>query len=214
MYITFQSFIQDVTDAISTQVNEVRPFFLKVKLLKLKKMNTTILKLLDDIKISRINMLNEVSDLTIEQCSYKPNENTWSIQEVLEHLVLAERGGYNLICTAAECFKANNPVWNGVSENDGLSIEEIISRTWKDKEDAPESAAPNGMWSVNIWTSHFRNCDDLLSDLPETLEGLPLTEVIYPHFLCGPLNVIQRLDFIRFHIDRHIDQVKKLKLTI
>lgn len=177
-------------------------------------MNTTILKLLDDIKISRINMLNEVSVVTIEQGRMKPNENSWNIQDVLEHLVLAERGGYNLICTAAERFKANNPVWVGVSENEGLTIEEIISRTWKDKEDAPESAIPKGNWSVSVWASHFRNCDDLLNDLPEILNELPLKKVIYPHFLCGPLNVIQRLEFIRFHIDRHIDQVKKLKLTI
>lgn len=176
-----------------------------------KAMNSIIFKELDKIKISRDRIMNEVTGLSSTQASKKLDENSWNIQEVIEHLVLAERGGYNLICTAAEKFNSDNPIWSAISENDGLSIEEVIERTWKPKEDAPESATPKGNWSLSIWISHLKNCDDLLSDLPTKLDGLPLTKVIYPHFLCGPLNVIQRLEFIRFHIDRHVGQVKSIK---
>ncbi|MGB5782324.1 MAG: hypothetical protein WBM42_10675, partial [Eudoraea sp.] len=105
------------------------------------------------------------------------------------------------------------PVWEGKSENDGLSMEEIIKRTWKPKEKAPLSATPNGKWTLGVWSAHFRNCDDLLKELNSTLDGLPLNEVIYPHFLCGPLNVIQRLEFIRYHIDRHHLQIIEMKRT-
>jgi len=177
-------------------------------------MNSEIVKLLIEIKESRARILDEISDLTAIQGAQKKSSDSWSIQEVIEHLVLAERGGYDLICSAAERFKNNDPVWSGTSENEGLTIEKIIERTWKPKEDAPESATPKGNWSLSVWVSHFRNCDDLLSDLPVKLEDLPLTQVIYPHFLCGPLNAIQRLEFIRFHLDRHLIQVKSIKDTL
>lgn len=142
------------------------------------------------------------------------NFNYFLYREVIEHLVLAERGGFDLIYTAAEKFRMGVPVWAGKSKNEGLSIEEIIITTWKPKEKAPESATPKGKWSLGVWLSHFQNCDDLLKNLNIIVKDLPLSKVIYPHFLCGPLDVIQRLEFIRFHIDRHLLQIIELKKSI
>lgn len=177
-------------------------------------MNSDIRQLLEHVHAARGRVLAEVVSLSDEGGSKKPDESTWNIQEVLEHLVLAERGGYDLICTAAARFRAGDPVWTGPSENDGLPIEAIIDRTWKPKESAPESATPTGQWTASIWASHLRSCDDLLSDLPAVLEGLTPSEVIYPHFLCGPLNAIQRLEFLRFHLDRHLTQIQHLRSVL
>lgn len=170
--------------------------------------------LLEAIRRSRARVLDEVSGLTRPAGAAKPDADTWSIQEILEHLVLAERGGFDLMCTAAEAHRAGEPVYSGDSENDGLAIEDVVERTWKPKEAAPESATPSGKWSVLVWTSHLRHGDDLLRDLIEVLDGLPLERVIYPHFLSGPLNIIQRLEFIRFHLDRHLQQVRRVKASV
>lgn len=167
--------------------------------------------LLNEIKASRERIINLVVNINDDDGAKRLAQGQWSIQEIIEHLVLAERGGFDLIYTAAENFRLGKPVWSGNSENSGLSIEEIINKTWETKEKAPPSATPQSKWSLAIWTSHFRNCDDLLLNLIPILENLPLEEVIYPHFLCGPLNAIQRLEFIRFHIDRHFEQISKLK---
>ena len=66
--------------------------------------------LLEAIKSSRARVLDDVSVLTQTKGSAKPDPSTWSIQEILEHLVLAERGGFDLICMAAEAYRV-------VSEN-------------------------------------------------------------------------------------------------
>ena len=174
-------------------------------------MATIVERLLNEIKLSRARILDLISDVTHEDGASRLAEDQWNIQEIMEHLVLAERGGFDLIYTAAENFRKGTPVWSGVSENNGLSIEEIIERTWKAKEKAPPSATPQGKWSLGVWSSHFKNCDDLLLNLISILEDLPLHDVVYPHFLCGPLNAIQRLEFIRFHMDRHFVQISHLK---
>ncbi len=176
-------------------------------------MEASIERLLSDVRGSRVRVLGLVDGLTTDEGARKPSESAWSVQDVLEHLVLAERGGYDLIRTAADRFRRDDPVWTGKSENDGLAIEAIIERTWKPKEDAPNSATPTGAWSVGIWSAHLASCDALLSDLPRVLEGLPLGEVIYPHFLCGPLNAVQRLEFLRYHMDRHATQIERLLAT-
>ncbi|MCO5723890.1 DinB family protein [Robiginitalea marina] len=174
-------------------------------------MKTRIDSLLTDIRASRHKIVELVAGVSAGQGSLRVEPDRWNIQEVIEHLVLAERGGFDLIFTAAERYRTGNPVWSGPSENEGLTIEAIVKKTWKPKEQAPESATPTGKWTLGVWLSHFMNCDDLLHHLRAPLENLPLDEVIYPHFLCGPLNAHQRLEFIRFHIDRHYAQIAEIK---
>lgn len=174
-------------------------------------MENKINVLLSAIKESRKRIIDLIANINADDGAFRLAQDQWSVQEIIEHLVLAERGGFDLIYTAAENYRIGKPVWSGNSENNGLSIEEIINKTWKTKEKAPPSATPQSKWSLAIWTCHFRNCDDLLLNLIPILKDLPLEKVIYPHFLCGPLNVIQRLEFIRFHIDRHFRQISILK---
>lgn len=176
-------------------------------------MSEVLTSLLSEIKSSRVRVIDEVAGLSIDEGRRKFQEE-WNIQEVIEHLVLAERGGFDLIYTAAESYREGNPVWAGESENDGLTIEQIIERTWQPKEKAPPSATPQGKWSLEVWLAHFQNCDDLLRHLMPILKGLPLQDVVYPHFLCGPLNAQQRLEFIRFHIDRHHSQIINMKKAL
>jgi hypothetical protein len=177
-------------------------------------MGTELGQLLEQVREARAKVLDEVVGLSAEDGARKLDDSSWSIQEILEHLVLAERGGFDLICTAARRFRSGDPVWSGTSENAGLPIETVIARTWREREEAPDSATPAGSWDVGIWASHLRNCDDLLSDLPPILIDLPLSEVIYPHFLCGPLNATQRLEFLRFHLDRHLLQIQRTKQAL
>ena len=177
-------------------------------------MHTKIHQLLANIKTARAQLLTEVEDVSPVKGSFKIDPDTWNLQEVIEHLVLAERLGFDMIYTAAEKYRLGNPIWDEPSSNSGLSIETIIDKTWKPKESAPDSAAPTGKWSLGVWVSHLRNCDDLLLQLAPVLSDLPLEKVIYPHFLCGPLDVMQRLDFIRFHIERHHQQVMGIKHKI
>jgi hypothetical protein len=175
---------------------------------------SALASLLADVHTARVRVLDAVRGLTVEQGADRPGPGQWNVQEVLEHLVLAERGGYDLIRTAAERWRAGDPVWSGDSENAGQAIEQVIERTWKPRETAPESATPTGRWSAGIWAAHLSSCDALLSDLPAVLAGLPLERVIYPHFLCGPLDVVQRLEFLRFHLERHAEQVRRIRAAL
>ena len=173
-------------------------------------MTDPILSRLDRIQSIRGRVLEQLDGLSIEEGAWRRDDG-WSLQQVVEHLVLAERGGFDLIWKAADAYRADSPVWDGPSKNEGLPIEEVVSRTWRTRELAPASATPTGDGSLGVWIAHLESCDALLGHLPAHLDGLPLRKVIYPHFLSGPLDVLQRLEFIRFHMEHHLPQLIGIK---
>ncbi|HSG49040.1 MAG TPA: hypothetical protein VLA43_14560 [Longimicrobiales bacterium] len=93
---------------------------------------------------TRRALLAQLDGLSPAQDSWHAEEATWSLQEVVEHLVLAERGGFHLTCSTADGYRAGTPVREGAFANAGRSIEESIAATWEPKEKAPPGAQPEG----------------------------------------------------------------------
>ena len=163
-----------------------------------------------EVEASRRRVLAAVADLSAKQGAFAPPER-WSAAEILEHLVLAETGGANFVWRASTAYREGAPLWTGDSPNRGQSIEEVVERTWEPKETAPESATPRMGGPVQYWAAALAACQPVLDRLGSELEGLDLSAVVYPHFLSGPLDARQRLEFLRFHLDRHLPQIEALK---
>ncbi len=163
------------------------------------------------IETARNDFIGAVSNLTTDQAQFKPSLREWSIAEVTEHLVWAEQIGIWGMTNAIEGLLAGKPIWSGVSSNDGLSIEEVVHKTWKVKEKAPEVAEPKWGGNLEFWIMNLKNNAFLLRYLASRSNNLDLSMAIYPHPLSGPLNVWQRLEFLRFHLRRHLDQVLRIK---
>ena len=172
------------------------------------KMKKTVEGLIAEVRASRERVLELISAFTPEQGKWKPAPDQWSAVEIVEHLVLAEHAGINRIWQAADAVKVKGPLDNSV--NRGLSIEDVIARTWKPLEQAPPEATPLGVGPLAYWAAYFRSCQTVLATLGERLDGMDLSTIVFPHFLCGPLDVRQRLEFLRFHMDRHAEQIRRL----
>ena len=171
----------------------------------------TLLSLLNSVALARQQFIQAASGLTYQQTQFKPSSEEWSVVENVEHMVWAEMGGINGIWKTLEGIRNNKPTWTGKAVHHGLTIETIIQRTWKEKEQVPESAKPRWGGPVEYWIAALANCQNLLDELAKKLEGCDLEQVIYPHIISGPLNVIQRMEFLRFHLNRHESQVENIK---
>jgi len=164
--------------------------------------------LIRQVAEERSRLVNLVTSLTSKQASHKPTPQTWSPTEILEHLVLAEISGVSKIWSAAEGVRDGEPVWKGEHTNRGLSIEEVVACTWKPKEIAPPLVAPRFGGPPSYWLEALRHSQLLLDRLEPVLDGLNIEAVIFPHFLSGPLDAGQRIDFLRFHMLRHRGQIE------
>jgi hypothetical protein len=169
---------------------------------------------IDDLVLSveraRSALLESVEDLRDDQGAFKPSPNEWSIAEILEHLFLAELGGITKVWAALDDLRAGKR-WSGELPNRGKHIDEIIAATWRPQETAPPGAKPHLGGPLAAWISAQRSLTQLLRDLATQLESQNLEAIVFPHFLSGPLDARQRLEFLRFHIKRHQEQVRRVR---
>lgn len=168
---------------------------------------------LQRIAIARQQFIQEASNLSHAQVQFKPSPESWSICQITEHIVWAEQIGINRMWQAVNGAKNNLPVWQGEAIHHGLSIEEIIEKTWQTKEKVPEVAKPHWGGPIEYWIAGLKACQKVLDKLAVELEGFDPSQIIYPHPISGPMNLWQRLDFLRFHLDRHREQIMRVKRT-
>jgi hypothetical protein len=121
-------------------------------------------------------------------------------------------GGINGMWKVLLAVQNGKPLYSGELTHRGKSIEEIVAATWKEKETAPEIARPRWGGSIDYWLAALDTCQPLLEKLGKALEGADLQKIIHPHPISGPLDVIQRMEFLRFHLERHQTQIERIKL--
>lgn len=91
-----------------------------------------------------------------------------------------------------------------------MSIEQIIDLTWQPKEVVPEIAAPRLGGPLSFWTASFNSLQRVLDSFGQDLQEDELRMQAQPHPISGALDFHQRLEFLRFHIDRHREQVAQI----
>lgn len=167
--------------------------------------------LLQQVATARNEFIDATKGLSQIQSVFKPTPESWCITENVEHMFWAEHGGINGMWKTLEAFRNNKPIFAGEPIHHGLPIEQIIEKTWKEKELVPEVARPRLGGPLLFWTISLQNLQELLVGLAKALEGHDLEKIIHPHPISGPLNVIQRFEFLRFHLNRHQKQVENIK---
>lgn len=170
-------------------------------------------QLLNEVAEARTRYIDAVSKLTEEQAHWKPSPDIWSAVDNTEHLYWAEHGGIWGMWRAFHAKRAGTPIWEGERIHKGLPVEEIVARTWQPKEKVPAIAAPRMGGPLVFWLSAFSSLQQPLSDLAKALADEDLETLIHPHPISGPIDIRQRFEFLRFHIDRHRNQVLALGLV-
>ena len=167
-------------------------------------------ELVDSVERARDSVVNTVKDLRPDQATFKPSPDTWSIVENVEHLYLAEVSGLTKIWAAANQVRSGIR-WTDARPNHGQPIEVVIERTWKSKEIAPPIATPHIGGPLTAWISCLKSLRPVLADLASELEDIDLEAIVYPHYLSGPLDGRQRLEFLRYHMERHLAQIERVQ---
>lgn len=166
-------------------------------------------RLAEAVETARDALLATVASLSDAQASWKPAPDVWSVTENVEHLFLAELSGTTKIWAAREETHAGRG-WIGELPNAGLPIEAIVAATWRAHEQAPAIATPHIGGPLAAWRVNLRALRTPLASLADALDDDDLSQIVFPHFISGPLDARQRLAFLRFHIDRHHAQILRL----
>lgn len=175
-------------------------------------MNPEVTRLVEAVELARDGVIAAIEGLTEAQAQFRPGEGEWSVAEIAEHLYLTEFSGVSMMWAAVDGVRAGVP-WRGDRPHRGKHIEEIIAETWRPREKAASVTTPRIGGPIPFWASSLRSLRPVLADLGEGLGSVPLADVVFPHFLSGPLDARQRLEFLRFHIERHLLQVRRVETS-
>ncbi len=168
---------------------------------------STVKKLIREVSVSRQDFLNEIRNITELQAQWKPSPEVWNIAEITEHLFWAEHGAI------AGMWKTIHAIRDGKTERifefiyKDLPVEEIVARTWKEKEIVPAMAAPRLGGPLSFWIASLDSLQPVLEAFGCDLQEMELRLQAHPHPISGPMDFHQRLEFLRFHINRHRNQV-------
>ncbi len=171
----------------------------------------TTAQLLEEVSIARQRYMGAVMGLDEPQAQWKPAADRWNAVEITEHLFWAEQGGILGMWKTLLGIRAGTVTTEMTSPNDGLRIDEIIERTWQEKEMVPAVAAPRLGGPLGFWIAALAGLHPILAAFGETLSDDELRIKAHPHPISGPMTFGQRLEFLRFHIDRHRVQIENLK---
>ncbi|MGN4125190.1 DinB family protein [Lysinibacillus sphaericus] len=161
----------------------------------------------DNLAETRNNLVTEITLLGEAQFNRKPDTNTWSIAQVCHHLVLVEQATLKAIA------------W-GLKENDSTLQERkkvhllILDRTKKIK--APKIVEPNvGPYEVQQIVDLLNDARNELVTFLSTIEDPSLlAKKSVKHPALGDLHLDQWVEQIYLHEQRHIEQIKELKLLV
>ncbi len=171
---------------------------------------TKVTQLINAINAARNAYLAKAKQLSEQQAQQKPSPEVWNAIEITEHLYWAEQGGILSIWKALQAKKEGKLIWEGEPIHKGKSIETIVEQTWKPKEEVPAVAAPRFRGVLAYWNSMLKSLEQPLRALGQELSEEDLTIMTPPHPISGPVDIHQRLEFLRFHIERHLEQLNEL----
>jgi hypothetical protein len=159
------------------------------------------------LSATRDVLVEAVAGLSPLQWGFRPTYESWSIAEILEHLVLIEGRVHTLIGNMSNAPEAESPFKQ--IEMDEIILNEVPKRSTKVK--APEPVCPKGRWSGDEALECFLTTRERTMQL---LAAPLLRGRVRPHPLFGPWDGYQWLLATGSHTARHNEQIREIKADV
>lgn len=161
--------------------------------------------------LARERVFESVASWTEDQLSFKPEDGAWTVSEIFEHLHIVEFMTLQQIWGVPE-ERATRRLVPITQTDKPLSFFELVSGLNEDfKVKAPAFWWPQGKTSGLLWLEALKSNQRVIEKLPSFLDDELASRIVLPHFLFGPLNAMQWLEFFPFHLDRHVKQIARLR---
>jgi DinB superfamily len=156
------------------------------------------------LSVARGYLFESVSGLSASQWNFRPDNDSWSIADNLEHLVLIEGRVHAIIGNMIDAPEAEPG--HKESEMDDFIISEVPKRSIKVK-------APTPVCPANRWTGP-EALESFIAGREQTMQLLAaplLRGRVMPHPLFGPWDGYQWLLAVASHTIRHTGQICDVK---
>lgn len=155
---------------------------------------------------TRNNLIEEIALLSYAQFNNQPSMNKWSIAQVCHHLVLVENASIKAVAWGLKEIDR--------SQKERKKVHLILDRTKKIQ--APKIVEPDGEpFEVQQIIELLSDSRGKLMTFLSTIEDTSvLKEKSVNHPAIGELPLDQWIELIYLHEQRHIEQIKEIKLFL
>lgn len=157
---------------------------------------------LEDRRRSLISVLESLKD---DQITRKPDQDRWSLLQVIQHIILGERGA-----RLSERELRDNPIRGQLKPGKLIEVvRDILDR------DMPvgvpdASLEPDGKTPFPDLLEQWDKERQLLMDLLDTVNPETRDTVMFSHPAAGPMPARELLDLALSHFDYHQRQIERL----
>ncbi|MDR5590227.1 DinB family protein [Christiangramia sp. SM2212] len=154
-------------------------------------------------------LINSTQDLSEEQMQYKPDAESWSVAEIVEHINLVENSLKSLISSnmGADASKADAKA--AMTDEEVMQL--ITNRSQKMKTQGQFEPTGEFMTSdeaIKAFIDQREEITDWLKDSNVDMRSIMITE-----FPFGPVDGYQTLLFLAGHTERHTAQIEEVKAS-
>ena len=167
-------------------------------------------KLIAEVGYARNDYLKLLEPMTEQEAQSKSAPDIWNAVEITEHLFWAEQGGISGMWKSLHAIRDGKMERKYDSNHKGMPIEKIIELTWQAKELVPAVAAPRMGGTISFWRESLKSLQCILEAFGDDIKDDELRILAHPHPISGAMDFQQRLEFLRFHINRHSEQAYRL----
>lgn len=165
-----------------------------------------IQKQFDSLMLKLEALLQNLDALPGEALSFKAGPDKWSIVEVVEHLVIAEK---DLLTQLSTNIPASTLDPKAKTPEKHQTVIKVMERDIE--VDVPhESMEPHGRIALadflNQWDDIREKLPGLLAEINPENEDDP----VYQHPYGGPLAISDTLQFIEVHFDNHMRHIDRI----
>jgi len=139
--------------------------------------------LISHLAESQAAVLDVLENMDDSLFQYVPSEGQWSIAQIVEHIILVEKGILGKIKSLATTRKAKSP-------------ESYI----------PKGVFTNTKEAITAFNEHRTDLETFLKTTT-----IPLQTIVFPHFILGAINGLSWMAFVAGHCLRHVTQMKAIK---
>jgi hypothetical protein len=164
--------------------------------------------LIEQLELSKKNMLASISGLTDAQWRFKPGPAVWSVAECAEHLVLAEDYLFESTQGILKSSAVERPASSN-SQTDHMLVAGVLDRS--KKATAPEPITPAGgkfATPAEAAREFTARRDKTIAYVKTTQDDLRIHTAPGP---LGPMDAYQFLLLIAAHAGRHTLQIKEVE---
>ena len=153
---------------------------------------------------SRIDFLDALSRLPVAELTSKPSPDRWSLLELAQHLMLAERGILHYLPDRTKLKENRRSLRNRLMEPVVCAVMRAGIRVKVPQQDM----VPDGKTTLEQVRRDWQAVHDWLKSFIESMTDDDIRQAYFAHPVSGPITTAQALKFFRAHFDQHIRKIE------